>query len=271
MLRLVHESGSDNRNFGQVFHEMIFEILMSGSMTDTRIGKSLDIQNIMYRVDKDLDIEKYESFFDFGPDIKKPNFAYAHAFSDWVLSGEETLDPKVVELNPIAAKFDAKQSDLSGFELPANFSMFYGPRIKSQLSEVVKELVEFPGTRRAYISVLNGETDNLLLSSLRNGELPTVEYPCTIGFNFRTRKDGGVRKLDMTVFMRSQNMYTVWPYDYLINLKLFHAVSKATGYEIGSLYGVVSSAHIYERDFGNAIKVSGVGLTVKELLEEEAE
>jgi len=106
-------------------------------------------------------------------------------------------------------------------------------------------LNEDPDTRRAYVSVLDGINDNKMLAALRSKELDDVEYPCTVGFHF-LKRDG---KLSVTIQMRSQNMVSVWPYDYLIANRFLKHVAKATNSQVGDVHGQVSSAHIYERDF----------------------
>jgi thymidylate synthase len=235
--------------FGQIFRDLAWDICNYGTEKNSRIGKTLEARGEVYVVSKDStkSISNYESEFDsWSEELRKPHFEYAHAFADWVLSGNDIMPDSLKALNPNAGRYDAKQSDLSTFELPANFSMFYGPRVSAQIFEVAEELADNRDTRRAFISVLDGMNDNKLLSGLRHGELPTVEYPCTIGFQFDVNDDND---LNMTVIMRSQNMISVWPYDYLIALKLLHKMVYYTGYNVGTITGIVISAHIYERDF----------------------
>jgi hypothetical protein len=246
--------------FGQIYHDVLQEILLFGEVRSSRIGKTLDYKSVMYVVDKwsTAEISRFEWEFENIPaGLHKPNFEYAHAFSDWVLSGSDTMPERLKELSPASKKFDAKQSDLSTFELPSNFSAFYGPRIAQQFLAVEMELSINPNTRRAWIGILDGLNDNKLLEGLRDGELPTVEYPCTIGFLFDVNEDF---ELNLSVFMRSQNMVSVWPYDYLIALKLLHKMAYVTGYKIGTITGIVSSAHIYDRDFKFASEFTGTDI-----------
>ncbi|AKE44901.1 putative thimidylate synthase [Sinorhizobium phage phiM9] len=242
--------------FGKIFRDTIEEICSFGDFKESRIGKTCEIRNLIYTVNKHStsSISNFEGEFDDLPaGLRRPHFEYGHAFSDWVISGSDTMPQSLKDLNPVAAKYDAKQSDLSTFELPVNFSMFYGPRVTAQFGPVSRELKANRDTRRAYISVLDGMNDNKLLDGLRQGELPTVEYPCTIGFQFDVDENND---LNMTVHMRSQNMISVWPYDYLIDLKLLHKMAETTGYNVGTITGVVTSAHIYERDFEYAGRVA---------------
>jgi thymidylate synthase len=246
--------------FGKVYKDVLEEILLFGEIRSSRIGKTLENRNIMYTVNKESteSIFRYDDEFDdFPSELKRPSLEYAHAFSDWVLSGETVMPERLKELSPASAKFDANQSDLSTFELPQNFSMFYGPRIHAQFHQIALELLEKRDTRRAFLQILDGMNDNKLLSGLREGELPTVEYPCTIGFLFDVNK---YEELNVTVFMRSQNMVTVWPYDYLIALKLLHKMAGATGLKVGTITGIVASAHVYERDFEFACELTNTDI-----------
>ncbi|AIK68390.1 thymidylate synthase [Rhizobium phage vB_RleM_P10VF] len=240
-------------NFTQCFREAISDITGSGIVTESAFGKTIELRNWGYVINQSICTDDFEQHFEDWPvEVRRPNLEYGRAFADWILSGSPVMPQILKKLNPVADRFDANRSDLSSFELPSNFSMFYGPRIKQQLDLVIDELIAFPDTRRAWIQVLDGMNDNKLLPSLRNGDLKTVEYPCTIGFLFDAPVDWrgrGRRQLNCTVFMRSQNMVSVWPYDYLIGTKLQEYISDRTGYEIGDFSGVVASAHIYERDW----------------------
>jgi hypothetical protein len=238
-------------NFTSLLRDTIEVITGYGEVTESAFGKTIETRNYGYCIEQEFHSSEFEKhFLDWPLGVRKPNFEYGHAFSDWILSGSEVMPQNLLDLNPIAARFDANRSDLSSFELPSNFSMFYGPRIRQQLDLVIDELKAFPDTRRAWIQVLDGFNDNKLLPSLRNGDLKTVEYPCTIGFLFDTvQKYSQERHLNCTVFMRSQNMISVWPYDYLIGTKLQEYVAERTGYTVGEFTGMIGSAHIYERDW----------------------
>ncbi|QIG69707.1 thymidylate synthase protein [Rhizobium phage RHph_I46] len=238
-------------NFTSAFRYAIDDITGAGNITESAFGKTIELRNFGYSIDQDIHSINFEEHFEDWPaNLRKPNLEYGRAFADWILSGSHSMPQILKDLNPVAERFDANRSDLSSFELPSNFSMFYGPRIFQQLENVIDELKAFPDTRRAWISVLDGVNDNKLLPALRNGDLKTVEYPCTIGFLFdTTTKYTKERYLNCTVFMRSQNMVSVWPYDYLIGTKLQEYVAASTGYTIGEFNGIIGSAHIYERDW----------------------
>ncbi|QIG68073.1 thymidylate synthase protein [Rhizobium phage RHph_Y68] len=239
-------------SFHEAFRYLIDDVTGRGTIQESAFGKTVELRNYDYSIRTDIRSTEFEKHFDEWPEgLKKPNFEYGHAFADWILSGTPEMPQRLLEINPFAAKFDANRSDLSSFELPPNFSMFYGPRVHQQIHLVIDELKAFPDTRRAWIQILDGFNDNKLLPALRNQDIKTVEYPCTIGFLFDTEKSpySGERYLNCTVFMRSQNMVTVWPYDYLIGSKLQEYVAAQTGYTVGLFSGMIGSCHIYERDW----------------------
>lgn len=235
-------------NFSEAYLGVLDAIFFAGQESSSRIGNQKFIRHLTYETevtleeDNILDRELRGVIFP----GRSPNWEYAKAFAAFVLSGSTVMPQSLIDLNPMAAKFDSSQTNLEAYGLPGNFSMFYGPRIAKQVLEVGLELAVNRDTRRAYISVLDGINDNQLLAPLRDG-LDKVEYPCTIGFNFSVEDD----MLDIAVDMRSQNMVSVWPYDFYIATELLKAVAKIAGLQTGKVVGHVHNAHIYERDFAH--------------------
>jgi thymidylate synthase len=162
----------------------------------------------------------------------RSNYRYAEEFFNWMISGDTNLSTKLEELNPFAKRF------LDTSDLPENFSSTYGWKIKDQLPHVIRELKRDNETRRAYINILLNN-DKIIL-----GAKTTHEYPCTIGIQLLIRE----KKLIMVVNMRSNNAFTVLPYDVYNFTKLQNYISGQLGIEIGSYYHQVNSLHIFKRD-----------------------
>jgi thymidylate synthase len=162
----------------------------------------------------------------------RSNYRYAEEFFNWMISGDTNLSTKLEELNPFAKRF------LDTSDLPENFSSTYGWKIKDQLPHVIRELKRDNETRRAYINILLND-DKIIL-----GAKTTHEYPCTIGIQLLIRE----KKLIMVVNMRSNNAFTVLPYDVYNFTKLQNYISGQLGIEIGSYYHQVNSLHIFKRD-----------------------
>lgn len=227
--------------FREAFEDLLYEIHEFGEERNSAFGNSAELRNVNYTIE-----HPFDSFVEDWPTDRKPSLEYAQAFANWVVSGSDVMPKELIELNPIADKFNYNREDLEAFELPSSFSVFYGPRIAQQYEHVKNELISFPETRRAVISVLDGINDNKMLSALRDGLLQKVEYPCTIAIVFDISPDG---KLNLTTVMRSQNMVSVWPYDFYIARTLLQKMANDIGVEPGTISGSIISAHIYERDY----------------------
>ena len=124
----------------------------------------------------------------------------------------------------------------------------YPKRTLEQLNPVVEELKSDPFTRRATISILDGFSDNKLLEPLRSGEISKAEYPCTESITFMIRNN----RLHIYVFMRSQNMYNVFPYDYYNFISLRDEVfmqlkEHYPALQVGKFYSTVKFCHVYEK------------------------
>nr|CAI3971242.1 thymidylate synthase [Ochrobactrum phage ORM_20] len=229
------------KNFKEAYTDILYTIFEFGVERNSAFGNSREILNIPYQIEK-----PFECFVEDWKTPRRPSVEYAEAFSDWVVSGSDKMPASLIELNPIADKFNYRREDLEAFELPSSFSVFYGPRIAQQYEHVKNELIAFPKTRRAVISILDGVNDNKMLSALRDGLLQKVEYPCTIALVFDVCEEN---KLNLTSIMRSQNMVSVWPYDFFIARKLLAKMAADVGLEPGTISGSIISAHIYERDY----------------------
>lgn len=102
---------------------------------------------------------------------------------------------------------------------------------ESQLSKVIKKLRDNPNTRQATISIYDGK------------EIDTYEYdtPCTLAINFTIFK--GV--LDMSVYMRSNDLWYGFCNDQYCFSNLQSSVAKHLGLPVGNYYHHASNLHIY--------------------------
>lgn len=118
----------------------------------------------------------------------------------------------------------------------------YGPRIVNQLPIIVERLREDPDTRQAVITLWDPEFD------AHGGK---KDHPCTSLFNFRIR-DG---KLNMSVFMRSNDAIHGWPFDLIQFSMLMQSIAFELGVEVGIYSHHVGSFHIYEPHWGVAQEI----------------
>ncbi len=162
----------------------------------------------------------------------RSNYIYAQAFFDWMMTGEKQLSDELIELNPWVKRF----VDNTG--LPQSFSSSYGWKIKDQLNIIEAELKARSESRRAYVNILY-PTDNIILSSKT-----TMEYPCTIGFQFFIRDE----KLHMIVNMRSNNVYSVMPYDVYNMTELQQYMANRLKLHLGKYIHQINNAHMFKGD-----------------------
>lgn len=112
----------------------------------------------------------------------------------------------------------------------------YGPRIFDQLPRAIKLLERDPDTRQAGAVIW------------RPGELaePSRDVPCTVQLHFRRSPSSG--RLDMTTFMRSNDVFWGMPYDFWMFCNVQVAVAQALRVPAGRYVHFANSLHAYERD-----------------------
>jgi len=162
----------------------------------------------------------------------RSNYTYAHHFFEWLMSGEKELSPELLKDNPWVKRF------VDTSNLPESFSASYGWKIKEQLRSVMEELHIHKYSRRAYLNILIPQ-DHVIRETKT-----THEYPCTIGMQFFVRNDS----LLMIVNMRSNNVYSVMPYDVYNFTELQQYVAKKLHLNLGYYYHQINNAHLYKGD-----------------------
>lgn len=121
----------------------------------------------------------------------------------------------------------------------------YGLRTKGQYKKIVERLKADPDTRQAVVTIWNPELD--LLEKKR-------DYPCTILHQFRIRDN----KLNMTVFMRSNDVWLGAAYDFFQFTRVQLAMANVLNIEPGKYVHHVGSLHIYEQHYEAADKLKHV-------------
>lgn len=197
----------------------------------SRIGQTREINNLGLQVfnSEDFDFMKDEKFGNRIP------FDYAEKFYDFMMTGGTNAVEAFKDFPGVKNFVEPPKSE----KLPENFNTLYGPRIATQLPEIVAELKRSPSTRRACILILDAN-DNALLALDEK-----VEYPCTIGMTYFIR-DG---QLHAHVAMRSQNVAVVMQLDMYLQGRLFHEIARQVGVPAGHFHMNYVSAHIYDRDY----------------------
>jgi thymidylate synthase len=125
----------------------------------------------------------------------------------------------------------------------------YGPRTNGQYDIIIDRLKADPDTRQAVITIWNPQYD--LQPSKR-------DYPCTILHQFRIRNN----KLNMSVYMRSNDVWLGAAYDFFQFTRVQLAVASVLGIEPGTYNHHVGSLHIYEQHYESADKLKYTDETV---------
>jgi thymidylate synthase len=113
----------------------------------------------------------------------------------------------------------------------------YGLRVRHQLDQVYRELLDNPASRRAVLAIWR--EDDLFHDGDR---------PCTLSLNFIIR-DG---KLELHVMMRSQDVWLGVPYDLFMFTQIQLSLARQLGVPAGKYVHHATSLHIYRRDLNAA-------------------
>jgi thymidylate synthase len=112
----------------------------------------------------------------------------------------------------------------------------YGRRIGSQMWAVCRKLRDDVQTRQAQVTLWDSHLDNIEGKN---------DYPCTSSIIFSSST---YKTLDMTVFMRSNDIFLGLPYDLFQFAQLQMSLCRIMGMQPGSYHHIANSMHLYERD-----------------------
>jgi thymidylate synthase len=156
------------------------------------------------------------------------NIDYALVSSVWILLGRNDL-AALMPFNPRGASFSA-----DGFTLSAAF----GHRLRAldgdQVSTALQLIRADPSTRRAVCMI--GRAGDLVS--------PMPDFPCASLIQYFRRADA----LHAVVYMRSQSLFGVFPYD-VVNFRYLQWIAaRQLGARLGSLHMTFGSLHVYEKE-----------------------
>ena len=156
------------------------------------------------------------------------NHFYAECEWQWYLTG----DPSIDKLGSLYGKIPPiweKMADANR-EVRSNYGWQW--KRNGQLNYAIQKLKEKKDTRHAVISIYDGKE-----SSSRY----MFDTPCTCAIHFYIIDD----KLDMSVMMRSNDLWYGFPNDQYCFSKLQQMVAEDVGIPIGKYYHFVTNLHIY--------------------------
>ena len=186
-----------------------------------------------------IDFDNTLAMFNVGFEIQHPlkntietpwrdwNKKYAEAEWQWYLSG----DPNIIKLGQIYGKIPPIWERMADSEGNVNSNYGYQWQRNHQLDYVVAKLKDNPNTRHAAISIYD----------CKEFETYRKDTPCTYAVQFTVLNN----KLNMSVVMRSNDLWYGFCNDQYCFSKLQELVSERTGYEIGTYYHFAHNLHLY--------------------------
>jgi thymidylate synthase len=109
----------------------------------------------------------------------------------------------------------------------------------NQLEFVIDELTKNPNSRRAVVTIYDG----------KDHELHSFDTPCTLNIVFNITND----KLNMSVLMRSNDLWFGFCNDQYCFSKLQELVALKLNLEIGWYYHFANNLHLYDKHFDSLI------------------
>lgn len=110
----------------------------------------------------------------------------------------------------------------------------------NQLEQVIELLAKDKETRRAVLNI----------SDPTINRIRTKDMQCTIGIQFLIRHD----KLDMTVYMRSNDIRFGFPYDYIFFESIHEYIAERLNIAVGQYCHTATSIHLYNSDTAKIIQ-----------------
>lgn len=123
----------------------------------------------------------------------------------------------------------------------ANYT--YGERwhVNATFQKLLKRLEEDTYSRQAIMTIWDSSMD------LNSGE---TNVPCTIMHHFLVREDeNGDTRLNMNVYLRSNDFFKGWKYDIFLNSFIHEAFAGCLNLNLGELTFIVGSFHAYAADY----------------------
>jgi len=153
---------------------------------------------------------------------------YAEAEWQWYLVGL----PNIKMLGEIYGKIPEIWKRMANDEGYVNSNYGYQWQRNDQLDKVITMLRDNPDTRQAAISIYDGK------------EINEYEYdtPCTYAVQFTVLNN----KLNMSVVMRSNDLWYGFCNDQYQFSKLQLLVAQKAGYDVGTYYHFAHNLHLYD-------------------------
>lgn len=140
--------------------------------------------------------------------------------------------------------FDASQNFKQFVEPDSGtFHGAYGMRIRNQFAHAVEKLRHDPDTRQSVITLWDPWLDNI------PGKR---DYPCTVSLILAIVDD----KVELTVLMRSQDVWWGTPFDWFQFTQLQMSAAHALDKEVGTYRHITNSTHLYARNYADVERLT---------------
>ena len=169
-------------------------------------------------------------------DIRNWNHFYAESEWQWYLTG----DPSIDTLGDIYGKIPPIWENMADCNREVRSNYGFQWKRKGQLNYAIQKLKDKKNTRHAVISIFDGKE-----ASSRY----MFDTPCTCAIHFHIVDD----KLNMSVMMRSNDLWYGFPIDQYCFSKLQQMVAKDVNIPIGTYYHFATNLHIYNDKLKNKI------------------
>ena len=160
--------------------------------------------------------------------IRKWNHFYAECEWQWYLTGDPSIDMLGTLYGKIPPIWE-KMADCNR-EVRSNYGFQW--KRKGQLNCAIEKLRDKKETRHALISIFDGK---------EHSSRYMFDVPCTCAIHFQIVDN----KLNMSVMMRSNDLWYGFPIDQYCFSKLQHMVAEQIEIPIGTYYHFATNLHIY--------------------------
>lgn len=233
----------ENNNIKEVYSEAVNRLLSQEEM----IGNTKELNNCCLIVHNPS-----TKNICFGK--RKPSLKYLAGELQWYWSGDNSCE----EIGKYASMWLKLTDDGKTNNSAYGYILFkkYG---FNQLEQIIELLKKDRNSRRA---VLN-------LSDPTINRITTKDMQCTMSLQFLIRGD----ELQETVYMRSNDIYFGFPYDYAFFVSIGEYIAKQLNLKLGLYTHHATSLHMYERDFDKfSIDVNEViNVDIEKIIEENYE
>jgi len=199
---------------------------------DTIISKGIDRGDSLALFDCGFTIEN-PTDLDINTPFRKWNKEYAEAEWRWYLSADRNVD----KLGEIYGKVPAIWKNMVNSSNEVNSNYGWQWIRNNQLGKVIEKLRSNSYTRQATLSIYDGKE----IQFYEN------DTPCTYAITFTIINN----KINMSVLMRSNDLWFGFCNDQYCFSKLLIYVSEKLELEVGSYYHHATNMHLYKKQVNN--------------------